>query len=125
MEGLFYNHDNDGLTFLRLFADGRVIAYGKSTKFDPPLQTFSWFRVDTDRTLFASGIYQIEDGDKLKIRVIGDYGAIDYRGTIRDKDTLYLNCRCPSTNYRKSEKYFRFSEKEHIINFEVSHRNEN
>ncbi len=93
MEGLFYNHDNDGLTFLRLFPDGKVLSFGKSTKFEHPLPPFPYFQVVTDKTLFASGSYQIEE-DRIKIRVIGDYGTIDFQGTIRENDTMYLNCRC-------------------------------
>lgn len=125
MEGLFYNHDNDGITFLRLYPDGKVISFGKSTRFDQVLPSFPYFRIDTDKTHFASGAYQIEDGGGIKIRVDGNFGITDYRGTIRNNDVLWLNCRCPFTNHRKCEKFRRFSEAEHIIHFEVSKRIDN
>jgi len=122
VEGLFFYNGDIGITFLRLYPDGRVIVYGKSTAFDESLQTFPWFRVDSDINFLAEGNYLIVDDNRIKIRVVGGYGPIDYRGTIRDEDTLYLNCRCPFTNYVKSEKYLRFSEDNHIIHFEVSGR---
>lgn len=120
MDGLFYYHDGDGITFLRLYADGRVISYGKSTKFDQFLQTFPWFRVESDKILFAKGKYKVEKEARIRILVIGEYGKMDYHGRILDADTMALFCRCRFTNYRKSETYRRFSDEKHIIHFEVS-----
>jgi len=107
MKGLFISQDTDGITFLRFYADGNVIAYGKSTRFDQVLPSFPWFRVESDKILFASGIYLIEEGNRIRIRVTGKFGKINYRGTIHS-DTLKLFSRCPITNYGKSETFIGF-----------------
>jgi hypothetical protein len=115
MEGLFYYHDSDSLTFLRFYADGRVVSYGKSIRFDQGLPSFPWLRVDSDRVNFGWGNYYVDAEVRIRIRAEGTLGNIDYIGTIHSKDRIDIRCRCPITNHRKMETFRRFSVKENVI----------
>lgn len=120
MEGLFYNHDADSNTFLRFYPDGRVISYGKYTRFDQVLQTFPRFRVESDKVHFSRGIYHTDIWDNIRIVLKGYYGKIEYNGFIRDEDTVDLFYNCPFTCARKLVTFIRFSASEHIIHIEVT-----
>jgi len=118
MDGLFYNHDLDGITFFLFYPDGRVISFGKSAKFDQPLRTYPWFKVDSDTIHFSRGIYHIDIWDNIRICMKGDFGKIVYDGYIRDDD-IDLFYSCPFTNFRKLATYIRFSKEHHIIHFKL------
>ena len=118
MDGLFYNHDLDGITFFLFYSDGRVISFGKSTKYDQPLQTFPGFKVDSDIIHFSRGFYKVDIWDSIVITVKGNFGKIVYDGYIRD-EYIDLYYRCPFTNIKKSATYTRFSEEHHIIHFKL------
>ena len=110
MDGLFYNHDIDGITFFLFYTDGRVISFGKSAKFDQPLQT--------DTTHFSRGFYHIDIWDNIRITVKGSYGKIVYQGFIRDEN-IDLFYRCPFSNCKKLVTFIRFSKEHHIIYFKL------
>ncbi len=118
MEGLFFYHDIDDITFFLFYPDGRVISFGKSAKLDQPLQTFPGFRIKSDTTHFSRGVYHIDIWDNIRITVKGSYGKVVYQGFIRDED-IDLYYRCPFTNIKKSATYIRFSKEHHIIHFEL------
>ena len=120
MEGLFYHHDSDGLTFLRFFSDGRVISFGKSTRFDQVLLTFPRFRVESDKVHYSRGIYHIDIWDNIRIVLKGCLGKMEYNGFIRDEDTIDLLYSCPFTCARKLVTFLRYSIDEHIIHIEIS-----
>ena len=121
MEGLFYYHGIDGVTFLWFYPDGRVISGDNSTKIDQSSLAFQWLRAKNHNVHYSRGIYQIGEGNRIRIVVKGgDYGTLVYRGTINKDDTIELTCRCPFTNHLKSAIYTRFTEWNHIINMEIS-----
>ena len=51
MEGLFFYHDSDGITYLNFYPDGRIISYGKYTKLNQPLQTFPGYSEYSDESV--------------------------------------------------------------------------
>ena len=118
MDGLFYNHDMDGITFFLFYPDGRVISFGKSAKFDQPLQTYPGFRIKSDTTHFSRGTYRIDIWDNIRITVKGSYGKIIYQGFIRDEN-IDLFYRCPFSNCKKLVTFIRFSKEHHIIHFKL------
>jgi hypothetical protein len=119
MEGLFYNHNIQGIVWLMFYPDGRVISGDNSTKFDQ--FTSQWFDAKSYKVHYSRGIYQIGEGGKIRIVIKGeDFGTLVYRGTIINDDTVELSCRCPFTNYMKSATYLRFSEGNHLIHMEIS-----
>jgi len=120
MEGLFYYHDSDGITYLSFYPDGRVISYGKYSKLNQLLQTFPGFRIETDTVLYSRGFYQLDFGGGINIYLKGEYGKMVYRGTILDQNTIELSYRCPITNFEKTATFFRFSSHPHIIHIELS-----
>jgi len=124
MNGLFVCHDN-GITFLRFYPDGSVVIYSKSIGFDQTLPSFPWLLIDSDRVNFGRGKYIVDDEGRIRIRVEGTLGNIDFRGLIHSKDRIDVRCRCPVTNHRLIEAFKRFSEKEHFIRFELNKRNDN
>jgi len=123
MKGTFFCDDADGITFLRFYPDGSVVIYGKTIVFDQILTSFPWLRVDSDRVNFGRGKYYINAKERIRIRAEGTLGKLDYREIIKNIDRIDFRFRCLITNYRKMETFQRFSEKEHIIRFEVNQRN--
>lgn len=120
MEGLFFYHDSDGITYLNFYPDGRIISYGKYTKLNQPLQTFPGYRIETDNVHYSRGFYQLDFGGGINIYLKGRFGKMVYRGTIQDENTIDLSYSCPFTNFRKSATFLRYSPGEHIIHFEIS-----
>jgi hypothetical protein len=123
MEGLYYYHDFEGLTFLHFypgFPNGRVISIGKYTKLDQCFQAYPWLRLDSDFVQFSRGFYEINEGNKIRIVIKGDFGKLVYRGTIRKNGTIELSYKCPISNAGKSATFLRFSEENHIIHIELS-----
>jgi len=125
MNGLFYCDHASGITFLRFYPDGSVILNGKSIRFDQILPSFPWLRVDSDSVNFGRGKYNVDAEGRIRIIAEGTLGKVDYRGKIQNKDRIDLRYRCPITNHISMETFCRFSEKEHIIRFEVNQRNGN
>lgn len=119
MDGLYYFDDIEDITLFWFYPDGRVVSMFKSTKFDQPLRTYPWFKVDSDVIHFSRGIYTIDIWDAIIITVRGCFGKIVYDGYIRDDDTIDLYYRCPITNFKKLVTYVRFCEEQHIIHLEL------
>lgn len=116
--GLFYYHDSFEITFIQFYEDGRVTSIGKNSRFDRNLSTSYWHRIESDKVDYLYGWYHIGEGKRIRIRVEGEY-SMKYYGTIKDNNTIELVCRCPHTNYRKVVTFRRFSEREHLIRFEM------
>jgi hypothetical protein len=119
MTGLFYYHDSDEITFIQFYEDGRVTSIGKNSRFDRNMSTSYWHKIQSDKVDYLYGRYWIGEGNRIKIKLEGEY-RVDYRGTIKNDDTLGLVTRCQYTNYRKAVTFRRFSEREHIIHLEYT-----
>jgi len=115
MEGLYYYHELDWVTFLWFYPDGRVISGDNSTKLDRFSSATQWFKAESYDVHYSRGIYQIGEGNRIRIVIKGDYGTLVYLGIIQDENTIALYCRCPITNYRKTATYLRFTEEQYII----------
>lgn len=120
MEGLFYYHDIDELTFLRFYPDGRVVRYGRYNRHNRIFNTYHWFTLAEEQTHLARGIYQLDNGNGIRMVFKSDFGTMVYRGTILDENTIELSYGCPLTNFRKSASFFRFSLEQHQVQLEAS-----
>lgn len=105
MRGLY--QDNEGNNFIWFYPDGRVISFCKTSDFEQTLQTFPWFKVDSDTIHHSRGIYQVDIWDNIRVVIKGDIGKLEYRGFIRDDDTIDLFSRCPFTCAKKSATFVR------------------
>jgi len=120
MNGLYYYHDFDELTFLKFYSDGRVIRYGRYTRHDRMFRSYLWFTLDKEQTHISRGIYQLDKNDGIRLVFKSDYGTMIYRGTIRDENTIDLSYGCPYTNFGKSATFLRFSSEQYKIHIELS-----
>ncbi len=120
MEGLFFCHDIDGITFFLFYSDGRVISFGEPTMFDQHLRTFPGVHKKSGTIQFARGIYHVDIWDNIKIIVKGSYGKIVYQDFVKDEKTIDLSYSCPFTNFTKLVTYIRFSKEHHITRFELN-----
>lgn len=120
MEGLFYHHDYESITFFRFFADGRAISYGTYTRFDQHFHSYLWFTLETENVYYSRGFYQLKNGNGIRIVFKSDFGTMVYRGTILDNNSLDLLSKCPFNNFGKSETFMRYSSKQYIIHIELS-----
>lgn len=120
MNGLYYYNDIDELTFLRFYSDGKVIRYGRYTRIDQHFRSFLWFTIEEEQTHYSRGIYQLDKSDGIRLVFKGDFGTMNYHGTIRDENTIDLSYGCPLTNFRKSATFFHFSLEQHKVQIELS-----
>jgi hypothetical protein len=120
MEGLFYYHDADELTFIRLYPDGRVIRYGRYTKHDRMFHSYVWFTLEEEQTHMFRGIYQLEKGNGIRIVFKSDFGTMVYRGTILDNNSIELLSKCPFNNFGKSATFMRYSSEHYKIHIMLS-----
>ena len=115
MKGLYHSQDNEGNNFLWFYPDGRVMSFGKAVEFAKTLQTFPWFNVDSDTIHYSRGIYHIDIWDNIRVVIKCDFGKLEYRGFIRDEDTIDLFSRCPFTCAKKSATFVRCSLRKELI----------
>ncbi len=120
MEGLFFCHDIDGITFFLFYSDGRVISFGESTMFNQHIRTFPGVQKKSDTIQFARGIYHVDIWGNIKIIVKGDLGKIIYHGFTWGEKTIDLSYSCPYANFTKLVTYTRFNKEHHIIRFELN-----
>jgi hypothetical protein len=118
MEGLFYFHGMEGVTFLWFYPDSRVISGDNSTKFDQ--YSSQWFEAKPYKVHYFRGTYTIGERRRIRIVIRTDYGTLVYRGTINKDDAIELTSRCPFTNHIKSATYLRFSEGNKITHMKIS-----
>ena len=121
MTGLYYYHDSFEITFINLYDDGKALSFGKNTRYGEYFTTLSQLRVESDKVDYLYGRYWITEGNSIRIKLDGEY-KIDYRGTIQKDDTIDMVCRCPYTHYRKVVIFRRFSEREHLVHFQMRKR---
>lgn len=88
MEGLFYNHT--GITFLRFYADGRVIFYVKYNSLNQFIQTIPSLTTENENVHYSLGIYNVDIWDNIRIVIKGHFGKIEFHGFIRDENTIDL-----------------------------------
>ena len=121
MTGLYFYQDSYEITFLQFFKDGRVMSFGKNTRYGEYFNTVSQFRIESDKVDYLVGRYWIGEDNRIKIKLEGEY-KIEYRGTIKNVDTFDLVCRCQFTNHRKVVTFRRFSVREHLVHFTMQKR---
>jgi len=121
MEGLYWYHDAGGITVLFFYKDGRVISYNRYNWFDQYLHSLPELRVESESVLCFRGIFQIDLWDNIRIVLKGyDLGKMEYRGFIRNEDTIDLFSRCPFTCAKKSATFVRCCERKELIHFEIN-----
>jgi hypothetical protein len=120
MEGLYYFHGLDGITFLLFYPNSRVISFGSSGQANQSSSAIQWLSRESEKIHFSRGIYHIDIWDNIRITVKGDYGTMVYRGFVRDENTIDLYCKCPFTNFKTLKTYQRFSSEHHIIHKQIS-----
>ena len=108
MENLYWHQDIEGITFLLFYKDGRVISYNRYNRFDQHFHLVP-FR----------GIYQVDLWDNIRIVLKGDLGKLDYKGFIRDDETVHLFSRCPFTWAKKQATFVRCSLLKDLIHMEL------
>ncbi len=119
MEGLFQYIDSDGIFYLFFYRDGRVISYNKYNRVDQHLNSAPGLRIESENVYSFRGIYHIDIWDNIRIVIKGDFGKMEYRGFIRNEETVDLIFRCPFTWAKKSATFVRCCERKDIINKEV------
>jgi hypothetical protein len=119
MEGLYWYNDADGITFLFFYKDGRVMSYNKYNRFDQHINSFPGLSVESEKVHRFRGIYQVDLWDNIRIVIKGDLGKMEYKGFIRDEDTVDLFCRCPFTWAKKSGTFVRCSLRKDLIHMEL------
>ncbi len=107
MEGLYQYFDADGIIFLFFFKGGRVISYNRNNRFDQHLHSCLGLRIESESVHCFRGIYQVDIWDNLRIVIKSDFGKLEYRGFIRDEDTIDLFSRCRFTCAKKSATFMR------------------
>jgi len=119
MEGLYWCPDIDGITIIFFFKDGRVMSYNRYDRFDQHLHSFPGLTVESENFHCFRGIYQVDIWDNIRVVIKTDYGKLEYRGFIRDEDTVDLFFRCPFTWAKKSATFVRCILQKDIINKEL------
>lgn len=74
----------------------------------------------SDTVHVSRGFYEIDIWDSIRIVIkAGDFGKMEYRGFIRDEDTVDLFFRCPFTWAKKSATFVRCILQKDIIHMEL------
>ena len=121
MEGLYYYHDYDEISFIQFYEDGRAMFFGKSIRFGHQFTTSNWVKIESDKVVYLYGRYWIGDGNRIKIKLVGEF-RLEYRGRIMNIYTLELIYRCQYTNSRKVVTFRRFSERKHLVYTQLQKR---
>jgi len=119
MLGFYWFEDIDGITVLYFYMGGRVVSYHRCNRFDQQLHSFPGLRLESENVNCFRGIYQVDIWENIRI-VIKGFGKLEYRGFIRDENTVDLFYQCPFTWAKKSATFVRCLLQKDVTHFNIN-----